>query len=69
MQVRHARDYGKLQPVEYSRIDGVDGIRYTKRLRLEPVGPVKARDLWLVQSDDGVWPWYAGEKPGLEQAQ
>jgi RimJ/RimL family protein N-acetyltransferase len=45
-----------------------DGFRFTKRLRLEPVGPVNALDLWLVQDDDDVWPWYGNEKPGLEQA-
>jgi RimJ/RimL family protein N-acetyltransferase len=44
------------------------GSRFTRRLRLEPVGPVNARDLWLVHSDDDVWPWYGDEKPSLEQA-
>jgi RimJ/RimL family protein N-acetyltransferase len=37
------------------------------RLRLEPVGPGNARDLWLVHSDDAVWPWYGDERPGLDQ--
>lgn len=23
---------------------------------------------WLVHNDDGVWPWYDSEKPGIEQA-
>jgi RimJ/RimL family protein N-acetyltransferase len=41
----------------------------TKRLRLEPVGPANAHDLWLVHSDDEVWPWYGPERPSLEQAQ
>ncbi len=41
----------------------------TKRLRLEPVGTCRAHDLWLVHSDDRVWPWYGDEKPSLEQAQ
>jgi RimJ/RimL family protein N-acetyltransferase len=35
----------------------------TKRLRLEPAGPATADDLWLVHSDDAVWPWYGVEKP------
>jgi RimJ/RimL family protein N-acetyltransferase len=39
------------------------------RLRLEPVGPANAGDLWLVHDDDEVWPWYGHERPGLEQAQ
>lgn len=38
------------------------------RLRLEPIGPAHARDLWAVQSDDAVWPWYGTEKPTLAQA-
>jgi RimJ/RimL family protein N-acetyltransferase len=45
-----------------------DGSRLTRRLLLRPVGPENAEDLWLVQDDDGVWPWYGGEKPGMEQA-
>lgn len=43
--------------------------RFTARLRLEPAGPANAADLWLVQSDDEVWPWYGNEKPGLHQAE
>ncbi|HEY1706300.1 MAG TPA: GNAT family N-acetyltransferase [Trebonia sp.] len=43
--------------------------RFTRRLRLEPAGPARARDLWLVHGDDGVWPWYGGEKPSLEQVE
>jgi RimJ/RimL family protein N-acetyltransferase len=42
--------------------------RLTARLRLEPAGPAHARDLWLVQNDDEVAPWYDHEKPTLEQA-
>ena len=41
----------------------------TERLRLEPVGVCRAHDLWLVHSDDAVWPWYGDQKPSLEQAQ
>jgi RimJ/RimL family protein N-acetyltransferase len=41
--------------------------RCTSRLRLEPAGPANAADLWLVRSDDAVWPWYDDEKPGLEE--
>ncbi|WP_100444069.1 GNAT family N-acetyltransferase [Glycomyces xiaoerkulensis] len=43
--------------------------RLTKRLRLEPVGPARTRDLWQVHDDDAVWPWYGEEKPGLAQAE
>ncbi|MET9019637.1 GNAT family N-acetyltransferase [Actinopolymorpha sp. NPDC004070] len=40
---------------------------FTERLRLEPVGPAYADDLWLVHADDKVWPWYGDEKPSREQ--
>jgi RimJ/RimL family protein N-acetyltransferase len=43
--------------------------RFTMRLRLEPVGPANAHDLWLVHHDDNVLPWYGNEKPSLEQAE
>lgn len=45
-----------------------DGSRLTRRLLLQPASPANARDLWLVHNDDGVWPWYDSEKPGIEQA-
>ncbi|TQM44125.1 RimJ/RimL family protein N-acetyltransferase [Pseudonocardia cypriaca] len=41
----------------------------TARLRLEPVGPANAADLWLVHSDDAVWRWYENGRPSPEQAQ
>jgi RimJ/RimL family protein N-acetyltransferase len=45
----------------------VEEARFTSRLRLEPVGPDRARDLWLVHGDDEVWPWYGATKPTCEQ--
>ena len=42
--------------------------RFTMRLRLEPVGPANAPDLWLVHNDDAVWPWYGTQKPSLGRA-
>jgi hypothetical protein len=27
-----------------------------------------AAELWRVVSDDGVWPWYGGQKPSLQDA-
>ena len=46
----------------------VDGAsRLTERLRLEPIGPANAHDLWLVHSDDDVSYWY-GDKPTLGEA-
>src|SRR5215472_13370501 len=41
----------------------------TTRLRLEPVGPANAADLWLVHNDDEVSFWYENEKPSLDQAE
>nr|WP_221377420.1 GNAT family N-acetyltransferase [Actinoplanes polyasparticus] len=41
----------------------------TDRLRLEPVGAGNARDLWLVLSDDAVWPSYGRVKPAYEQVE
>lgn len=35
----------------------------TPRLRLEPIGPANAADLWLVHDDDAVVPWYDGWRP------
>jgi RimJ/RimL family protein N-acetyltransferase len=40
---------------------------FTARLRLEPVCPANAADLWLVHADDEVWPWYGEAKPSLGQ--
>jgi RimJ/RimL family protein N-acetyltransferase len=43
--------------------------RFTARLRLVPVGPANAGDLWLVHSDDEVAHWYEGWKPSAEEAE
>lgn len=43
--------------------------RHTARLRLEPVGPANAGDLWLVHNDDEVSYWYGNRKPSREQAE
>lgn len=45
------------------------GSRCTTRLRLEPVGPSNARDLWLVHTDDEVSDWYDDGKPSRAQAE
>ncbi len=45
------------------------GFFSTPRLRLEPVGPANARDLWLVHHDDGVWPWYEAQRPSLQEVE
>jgi RimJ/RimL family protein N-acetyltransferase len=56
-------------PVEDSLLTGPGGSLLTSRLRLEPVGPANASDLWLVHRDDEVWPWYGNGRPSLEQTQ
>jgi RimJ/RimL family protein N-acetyltransferase len=42
---------------------------FTSRLRLEPVGPANAPELWRVLNDDEVAYWYGSEKPTLERAE
>jgi hypothetical protein len=58
-----------LWPVEDAPLTGPGGSRFTSRLRLEPVGPASAPDLWLVLSDDRVFPWYDNKKSSLAQAE
>ena len=43
--------------------------RFTARLRLEPVSPANAADLWLVHTDDEVSSWYDNHKPSPEEAE
>jgi hypothetical protein len=38
----------------------VDRIRFTDRLRLEPIGPVHAEDLWRLHQDAAVAEWHGG---------
>jgi hypothetical protein len=52
--------------VEDAPPTGPGDFRFTRRLRLEPVGPANAPDLWLVHNDDGVFPWYDNKKSSLE---
>ena len=41
--------------------------RFTARLRLVPISPASAYDLWLVHNDDEVAQWY-GERPSQDEA-
>jgi RimJ/RimL family protein N-acetyltransferase len=43
--------------------------RVTARLRLVPVGPANARDLWLVHNDVEVARWYDGGTPSMAAAE
>jgi RimJ/RimL family protein N-acetyltransferase len=45
-----------------------DGSLLTARLRLVPIGPGNATDLWLVHNDDAVVPWYDGWRPSRQDA-
>ena len=54
--------------VEDPPVAGAGEPRFTTRLRLEPAGPANAADLWLVRSDDRVWPWYDDAKPSPRDA-
>jgi RimJ/RimL family protein N-acetyltransferase len=67
MQPRHHR--ATLCRVEEPPRSSAGDGRFTTRLRLEPVGPANAADLWLVHNDAEVWPWYGTQKPSLDQAQ
>jgi RimJ/RimL family protein N-acetyltransferase len=55
--------------VEYPLLTGKDDECFTKRLRLEPVGPANAADLWCVHNEDEVSRWYGQEKPTLPEAE
>jgi [ribosomal protein S5]-alanine N-acetyltransferase len=67
--MQHRRHGGTLCRMDGPPLACAGDSRYTMRLRLEPVGPANAADLWLVHDDDRVWPWYGNDKPSLEQAQ
>jgi RimJ/RimL family protein N-acetyltransferase len=45
-----------------------EGTVVTPRLRLVPIGPSNAADLWLVHDDEAVAPWYDGWRPSLPEA-
>ena len=47
---------------------GTEDSLLTPRLRLVPIGPDNAADLWLVHNDDAVVPWYDGWRPSRHEA-
>jgi len=55
--------------VEDAPLASAGASRFTTRLRLEPVGPANAADLWRVHNDDEVSYWYGTGKPSPEQAE
>ena len=70
IQMHHRHDLGTLCRVEDDPLSAdAAQSRFTTRLRLEPVGPANARDLWLVHNDDEVAYWYNNERPSLEEAE
>jgi hypothetical protein len=68
-QMPHRHDRGTLCRVKDSPLPSVGESRFTMRLRLEPVGLANPADLWLLHSDDEVWPWCGTEKPSRDQAE
>jgi len=66
-QMPHRHRSGTLWRVDDPLLAQSGNSRFTTRLRLEPVGPANAADLWLVHNDDGVWPWYGNDKPRREE--
>jgi RimJ/RimL family protein N-acetyltransferase len=67
--MRHCHHRGTLCRVETPPLADTGDSQFTMRLRLEPVGPANAADLWLVHDDDEVSSWYGNDKPSLEQAE
>lgn len=67
-RVRAASPSWDARRVEEPLLRDADDCWFTARLRLEPVGPGNAHDLWRVHREDEVWPWYGDEKPTLERA-
>lgn len=55
--------------MEEPPLSGAGDSRLTTRLRLEPIGPANAADLWRVHLDDEVSRWYDDGKPSREQAE
>ena len=49
-------------------MSGTEGSLLTPRLRLVPIGPSNAADLWLVHNDEAVAPWYDGWRPSRHEA-
>ena len=49
-------------------MSATEGSLVTPRLRLVPIGPGNAADLWLVHNDDEVVQWYDGWKPTPQEA-
>ncbi len=68
-QVRHRHPGGTLRRVDDPPLVAEADSWFTTRLRLEPVGPANAADLWRVQNDDEVSYWYGNDKPGPEEAE
>lgn len=55
--------------VEDPPLADAGNVRVTTRLRLEPVGPANAPDLWLILNDAEVSYWYDNQKPSLRKAE
>ncbi len=65
---RHHHHRGTVWRVEDPLPADTGDSLFTSRLRLEPVRPANAHNLWLVHNDDEVSYWYH-DKPSLEEAE
>jgi len=50
-------------------MSAIEGMLLTARLRLVPIGPDNAADLWRVHNDAAVIPWYDGWRPSRAEAE
>jgi [ribosomal protein S5]-alanine N-acetyltransferase len=66
--MQQGQDRGRLGRVDVPLPANAGGSRLTGRLRLEPICPANAHDLWLVHNDDEVSPWYDNDRPSLQEA-
>lgn len=64
-----SNDPGMLSGMDDTTRPAGHGSVLTERLRLEPIGPANAADLWLVHNDDEVSYWYDNDKPSREEAE
>lgn len=56
----HRRGAAPGTPPDRAGPGGPSGVRLTRRLRLDPIGPEHARELWRLHRDPGVARWYGG---------
>lgn len=53
-------DQQATQPAADLRTNSLARVRFTARLRLEPIGPAHAEDLWRLHADPAIAEWHGG---------